>query len=64
MRAVIYTLPTCPWCDKAKKLLSLKEIQYQEVNGKSENWPTVPYIMIDEQEIGGFIELASFIRNL
>ena len=64
MKATIHTLPTCPWCDKAKKLLTLKEIEYTEVNGKVDNWPTVPYVEIDGEEIGGFTELARYVRNL
>ena len=64
MKATINTLPSCPWCVKAKKLLDLKGIEYTEVNGKVDNWPTVPYIEIDGQEIGGFTELARFVRSL
>ena len=61
--AMINTLPQCPWCDKAKKLLDLKGIQYVELPGKSELFPTVPYIEIDGKPIGGFVELARHFRN-
>ncbi len=61
--AIINTLPNCPWCVKAKKLLDLKGIQYIEVNEKSDLWKTVPYIEIDGEPIGGFTELARFLRN-
>ncbi len=64
MTALINTLPNCPWCVKAKKLLDLKGIQYIELDGKSDLWPTVPYIEVDGQAIGGFTELARFLRNL
>ncbi len=63
MTAIINTLPDCPWCVKAKKLLDLKGIQYIEVNEKSALWKTVPYIEIDGEPIGGFTELARFLRN-
>ena len=63
MTAIINTLPNCPWCVKAKKLLDLKGIQYIEVNEKSDLWKTVPYIEIDGEPIGGFTELARFLRN-
>lgn len=63
MHAVIHTLPTCPWCVKAKKLLNLKEIEFTEVNGKVDNWPTVPYITVDGEHVGGFTELARFLRK-
>ena len=62
--AIINTLPDCPWCVKAKKLLDLKGIQYIEVDKKSDLWPTVPYIEIDGVQIGGFIELSVFLRKM
>lgn len=64
MTALINTIPDCPWCVKAKKLLDLKGIKYIELNGKSAKWPTVPYIEIDGQEIGGFTELARYLRSI
>ena len=64
MTATIHTLPQCPWCVRAKKLLDLKGIAYEEVDGKSPNWKTVPYIQIDGEPIGGFTELTSYLRSL
>ena len=64
MKTTINTLPNCPWCEKAKKLLDLKGIKYECLEGKVDNWPTVPYIVIDGKEIGGFTELARYVRNL
>ena len=64
MKATINTLPSCPWCVKAKKLRDLKGIEYEEINGKFDVWPTVPYIELDGQPIGGFTELARVVRNL
>ena len=64
MKATINTIDNCPWCVKAKKLLDLKGIKYTEVDGRVDNWPTVPYIVIDGQEVGGFTELARYVRNL
>jgi glutaredoxin len=62
--AIINTLPNCPWCVKAKKLLDLRGIQYIEVNEKSDLWPTVPYIEIDGSQVGGFAELAVALRKM
>ena len=62
--AIINTLPDCKWCGYAKKLLDLNEIQYVEVNEKSELWPTVPYVELDGKPIGGFLELAKYLREL
>ena len=64
MKAQINTLPNCPWYVKAKKLLDLKGIEYTELDGKVDNWPTVPYIEIDGQQVGGFTELAWFLRSV
>ena len=64
MKAEINTLPNCPWCVKAKKLLDLKGIQYTELHGKSDKWPTAPYIEIDGEPIGGFTELARYLRSI
>ena len=62
--AIINTLPDCKWCGYAKKLLDLYEIQYIELDEKSELWPTVPYIELDGKPIGGFLELAKYLREL
>lgn len=63
MTAIINTLPNCRWCQKAKKLLDLKGIEYTEVNGKVDHFPTVPYIEVDGEAIGGFTELAAWCRK-
>lgn len=63
MIATINTLPRCPWCIRAKRLLSLKNINYTEIQGKADNWPTVPYITINGEHIGGFTELAAWSRK-
>ena len=46
MKAVINTLPSCPWCVKVKSY-DLKGLEYQEILSKSQKWKTVPYIEID-----------------
>ena len=64
MKATVNTLPNCPWCVKAKKLLELTGIDVTEIEGKVDNWPTVPYIVIDGEPVGGFTELARYVRSL
>ena len=64
MKAKIWTIPNCPYCTKAKKLLDFKKIEYECLDGPVDNWPTSPYLEIDGQVIGGFTELARFLRNL
>jgi len=64
MKAKIWTIPNCPYCVKAVKLLNFKGIEYECLDGPVEKWPTSPYIEIDGKEIGGFTELARYVRNL
>ena len=64
MSCTINTLPSCPYCVKAKKLLDFKGIEYTEVNGKFDGHPTVPYIVLNGEAIGGYAELLQYVRNL
>lgn len=57
MQAQIWTIENCPFCVKAKKLMKLKEIKYEERSGFHPDWPSVPYIIVDGEPIGGFQEL-------
>ena len=63
MKATIYTLPNCPWCVRAKKLMDRLGWEYKEVQQKHESWPTVPYVEVEGKGIGGFTELAGFLRK-
>lgn len=65
----IYTKATCPFCIRAKALLDMKGVEYEEfeissggpkreemiqrANGRT----TVPQIFIDDQHVGGCDEL-------
>lgn len=73
-KVVIYTKEYCPYCSSAKKLLSSKNVQYQEIN--LENKPdefeklkaqtgmrTVPQIFINDQLIGGYSELSALEKE-
>lgn len=31
MKATIHTIPNCPWCVRAKKLLELMGVEYEEM---------------------------------
>jgi glutaredoxin len=66
----IYSKDNCPWCDRAKELLTQKGETYEEIKiGREitreeflEQFPnvrSVPYIIIDENVIGGFEQLRS-----
>ncbi|MBV4368759.1 glutaredoxin 3 [Erwinia sp. BNK-24-b] len=64
----IYTKATCPFCHRAKALLSQKGVNYQEIaiDGDAEKREemikrsgrtTVPQIFIDAQHVGGCDDL-------
>jgi glutaredoxin 3 len=66
----IYTKPTCRYCIAAKKLLSSKGVQFNEVSIAGDNaatvalWQrsqrrTVPQIYIGEYHVGGFDDLQA-----
>lgn len=70
----IYTTSYCPYCKRAKSLLDSKGTEYEEINltndpdervslSKKYNWRTVPMILINDQLIGGFDELAKLERS-
>ena len=71
---VVYTKDACPSCNKAKALLALKGKTYTEVNVGQDiireqfmnlfpNVKTVPFIIIDGVQIGGYDKLAEYFDN-
>lgn len=76
---IIYSKNDCPWCDKAKELLTKKSLAFHEkkfgidftkeelrnIVGNPEK-VTVPQIFIDNQLIGGYTDLVKYFdeRNL
>lgn len=66
----LYTWSNCPYCVRAKDLLTRKQIPFTEINldGKDQELTelrartgqrTVPQIFINDQLIGGFTDLAA-----
>lgn len=64
----IYTTPGCPYCRRAKMLLTKKDVAYEEIDvsdpalrqamiERSGGRYTVPQIFIGSQHIGGCDEL-------
>jgi glutaredoxin len=64
MKAKIWTIDNCPYCVRAKRLLDLKGIEYEERQGFHPDWKSVPYITVNGEEIGGFTEFAAYCRKL
>lgn len=62
-KATVYAQPDCPWCDRAKRLLGTLNYEYEVIMERHPDWPTVPYVIIDGNPVGGFTELARHVRR-
>ena len=74
-RVEIYTKFLCPYCARAKKLLSSKDVEFEEyeISGGGEKRAemiqraggrtTVPQIFIDDRHVGGSDDLAELERD-
>ena len=74
MKIVIYTMPNCPNCMAAKKLMGAKGCKYVEINLTTEDerkgfysiaGPSVrqmPQIYINDERIGGLAGLQAWIK--
>jgi glutaredoxin 3 len=74
-KVVIYTTRFCPYCVAAKKLLTSKNIHFEEIDitHDDEMWDklveltggrqTVPQIFVDEKLIGGYDDLVKFYNS-
>ena len=70
-RVEIYTKMFCPYCTRAKRLLSDKGVEYQEYDitmggpqrqemiQRADGRTTVPQVFIDGRHIGGSDDLAA-----
>lgn len=67
-KITIYTTTYCPYCTRAKELLTRKGVTYSEINAeddsvreemikKASGRRTVPQIFIGDTHIGGFDDL-------
>jgi glutaredoxin 3 len=73
-KILIYTTTICPYCVRAKALLTRKGFAYEEINAnddktrdemikKSGGMRTVPQIFIGDQHIGGCDELYALEKE-
>ena len=73
IKSVIYTKKSCSYCEEAKSLLELKNIEYRELEVTRpevldqllELVPeakTVPQIFIEGTYIGGYTELVEYLK--
>ena len=74
VKAIIYTKDNCPYCVQAKRLLEEKGKEYIETNiGRDirredfislfPSVKTVPHIIIDGEQIGGFDKLTEWLNT-
>ena len=73
-KVLIYTKSYCPYCVRAKDLLIRKGVVFEEIylDDRPEEYATlksktgmmtVPQIFINDQLVGGYIELAALERE-
>ena len=74
MKAIVWSKYNCTFCEQAKSLLKQKGIPFEERKigdgyTKEElleavpNARTVPQIFLNEQLVGGFTELKTYLEN-
>ena len=75
MKIEIYTKDFCVWCDRAKTLLSSKDLEFTEIDISDdlvraefyskigEGVKTVPQVFIDSKRIGGYQDLVTWFAN-
>jgi glutaredoxin len=74
MNIEIYTKNNCAFCIKAKELLKVKMLHFNEVSIEDNNnkalllelvphVKTVPQIFIDGEHIGGYNQLEAYFNN-
>ena len=77
-KAIVYTSATCPYCVKAKRLLKMLNIEFEEINC-DENFDemcanlsqkysqpcisTVPQIIINDNYVGGYDDLEHLYKT-
>lgn len=77
-KILVYSSTTCPYCVKAKRLLSMLNLDYEEINcdenfdetcanlSQKYNQPciaTVPQIIINDRYVGGYDNLESLYKS-
>lgn len=70
----VYTTTYCPYCRAAEALLDKKKVEYRKIDLTDDyelkrrvmeqfSWRTVPIIIIDDEVIGGYDQLAALERS-
>lgn len=73
-KVIVYTKANCPYCALAKNLLASRDIAFEEIRidldekefqkmMQLSNRRTVPQIVINDQPIGGYDDLATLVKS-
>ena len=74
MKAVMWSKPMCPYCDRARALLETKGVEIEE-RKVGQEWTkeqlledvptarTVPQIFLDGKYIGSYTELRAYLEE-
>ena len=72
---IIYTGPSCNYCDAAKRLLTRNNVQYKEIDistvegamnemiSKANGKRTIPQIFFDDQHMGGYDDVRALEKE-
>ena len=72
---LIYTGPSCNFCDAAKRLLERNKLKFSEIDvssgenirdemiKKSNGQRTIPQIFFDDRHVGGYTELRALEKE-
>ena len=75
MKAIVYSKAQCGYCDMAKNLLEQKGIEFEEkridsnvaildeLKEKVPSVRSVPQIFLDNEHVGGYIELRNKLQG-
>lgn len=73
-KVIVYTKRDCTYCVQAKRLLESKGVEYVDVEIGTDmtredfmsifpNVRTVPFILIDSKQVGGYEDLKEWFAN-
>ncbi len=73
-KVTIYTTSYCPYCRRAKQLLTSKGVAFEEIDAEGDDalraWlveksgqQTVPQIFVGERSLGGFSDIDALDRQ-
>jgi len=73
-KIIIYSTPMCPYCVRAKNLLTSLSLEYEDISlsadpekfeklSRETGWQTVPQIFINDKFIGGFDDLNALVEK-